>query len=589
MKPSRMLIALATLALLATALPAQQIDRPLAFAANAEEAALAGETAFLADQLLVRLDGVSDLATARALLDGERWVVSEPLMPAIGLYLVTVLDGTRVPDVMQELAGRSGVRYAAPDHVVTPRATTPNDPSFGSQWAHTKMQSTLAWDLGQGSGDFVVSVVDGGCLITHADLAANLYDNLAELNGQSGKDDDGNGYVDDLHGWNAYSNNGSIPNDGHGTHVNGIVGAVGNNGTGVVGVNWNVTLMPVAGSSSSTSTVVKAYNYSRDQKQLWISSSGALGANVVSTNSSFGIDFANCASPAYSPWNDAYNALGAVGILSCAATMNNNSNVDATGDVPTGCSSDWLVTVTNTTSSDTKNSGAAYGLTAIDLGAPGTNVYSTYSSGGYTNMTGTSMASPQAAGAIAFLHSVASSDLATLRGSDPDQAALVVKQLLLDNVDSLPDLVGKTVSGGRLNLYESGLASSGWFGGPSPWADVGGGLAGAGGTPVLEGSGSLVGGTPVGLHLSNGQRNKTASLVAGLSLLNAPFKGGTLVPMPDLVLGGMLTTITGDIDLTDTWPVGIASGLTAWFQFWIADSTGPHGLTASNGLSGTTP
>jgi hypothetical protein len=585
----KQLITLIAVACLAAAVPAQQVEQPLAFALDAQEAALAGETAFLANQLIVRLDDVSDLAAARALLDGERWIVSEPLMPSIGLYLVTLLDGTRVPDAMLELTGRPGVRYAVPDHVVTPRATLPDDPSFGNQWCHTKMQSTFAWDLGQGSQDFVVSVVDGGCLITHADLAANLYQNLAELSGEPGVDDDGNGYVDDFHGWNAYGNNGSIPNDGHGTHVNGIVGAVGNNGLGVAGVNWNVTLMPVAGSSSSTSTVVKAYTYSLDQKLLWMNSGGVLGANVVSTNSSFGIDFANCFSPAYQPWNDAFDALGGVGILSCGATMNINVNVDQTGDVPTGCPSDWMIAVTNTTSSDVKNSGAAYGATTIDLGAPGTGIYSTYSNGGYTNMTGTSMASPQVAGAIAFLHSVASPDLEALRITDPDQAALVVKQLMIDTVDSLPSLEGVTVSGGRLNLYQAGLASSLWFEGPSPWLDLGGGVAGAFGLPVLEGYGPLVVGSQTGLSVIEAGPSLPASLVIGLSLLGAPFKGGTLVPMPDLILGGMTTEADGTLDISERWPPGIPPGFTTWFQFWLVDATGPQGLTASNGVSGTTP
>ena len=105
--------------------------------------------------------------------------------------------------------------------------------------------------------------------------------------------------------------------------------------------------------------------------------------------------------------------MGAVGILSCGATMNNNSNVDNTGDVPTGCSSPYLISVTNTTSAGTKNPGAAYGLTTIDLGAPGTGILSTYSDGGYRNLTGTSMASPQVAGAVVYLLSTWAAGLNT--------------------------------------------------------------------------------------------------------------------------------------------------------------------------------
>ncbi|MCB9896699.1 MAG: S8 family serine peptidase [Planctomycetes bacterium] len=573
--------------LLAPLTQAQQAEFPLQFAADLDEVALVGASAFRADTLLVRLDDARDLSAARTLLDSPRFVVEEPLMPSLGLYLVRILDGTRVAAAVHELGAVHGVRYAAPDHLVSSRATVPNDPSFAQQWCHTKMQSTAAWDLGCGSKDFVVSVVDGGCLLTHTDLAANLYTNAAEAAGLPGVDDDGNGYVDDLHGWNAYSNNGNIPNDSHGTHVNGIVGAVGDNATGVVGVNWNVTLMPVAGSSSSTSTVVKAYGYVLAQKQLWLSSGGTNGANVVSTNSSFGIDYGNCGSPAYLPWNDAYDALGSVGILSCAATANLNINIDTAGDVPTGCASAWLVAVTNTQSNDTRNPGAAYGATTIDLGAPGTSVYSTYSNGGYSSLTGTSMASPQVAGAISLLHAHASANFAALRDADPAGAALIVKDTLIENVDTLPDLLGKTVSGGRLNLFKSVTALSAWSAGL--WIEVGIGLGGTYGVPSLAGAGTLAPGSTWHLDLTHAARNVPVTLVLGLSQLGAPFKGGTLVPSPDLIVGGLVTNGVGALAISSTWPAGVPSGASLWLQEWIADATGPVGFTATNGVQLTTP
>ena len=122
---------------------------------------------------------------------------------------------------------------------------------------------------------------------------------------------------------------------------------------------------------------MEAYGYALDQRAIYDSSGGLSGAFVVATNSSFGVNNADCSSGDYSLWNDMYDALGQYGILSCGATMNINSNVDVTGDVPTGCESDYMISVTNTTRNDAKNSGAAYGLTTIDLGAPGTQVLST--------------------------------------------------------------------------------------------------------------------------------------------------------------------------------------------------------------------
>ena len=295
-------------------------------------------------------------------------------------------------------------------------------------------------------------------LLTHADLIPNLWTNWGEIPG-NGIDDDNNGYIDDIHGWNAYSSNGSIPSDGHGTHVAGIVGAKGNNGNYVSGVNWDVKLMALGGSSGTTSIVLEAYGYILDQRAIYDSTGGASGAFVVATNSSFGVNNADCNSATYSLWNDMYNAMGQYGILSCGATMNNNSNVDVTGDVPTGCESDYMVSVTNTTRNDSKNSGAAYGVTTIDLGAPGTQILSTYTGGGTSSLSGTSMASPHVAGAIGFIHASMSSGLASFYRSSPDQGAIIIKQIILDGTDQLASLNGITVSGGRLNLYNSAVLS----------------------------------------------------------------------------------------------------------------------------------
>ena len=140
--------------------------------------------------------------------------------------------------------------------------------------------------------------------------------------------------------------------------------------------------------------------------------------------------------------------------------MNINSNVDVTGDVPTGCESDYMISVTNTTRNDAKNSGAAYGLTTIDLGAPGTQVLSTYTGGGTSNLTGTSMASPHVAGAVAFLHASMSTGFSSFFQSNPAEGGLLIKQLILDGTDPLPTLNGVTVSGGRLKLYNSALLLS---------------------------------------------------------------------------------------------------------------------------------
>ncbi len=379
-------------------------------------------------------------------------------------------------NALNEILKLDGVIYAQFDHLTTPRLT-PNDPDFSQMWdmnntgqsggqPDADIDAPEAWDITTGGitalgDDIVVAVVDGGVQTNHVDLVENIWVNENEIPG-NGIDDDNNGYVDDINGWDAYSNDGSIPSDSHGTHVAGTIGAVGNNGNDVVGVNWNVKIMSVAGSSGQTSVISTAYGYVLDQKTLWLESNGAFGANVVATNSSFGVDYADCNSGSYPVWNDLYDAMGAVGILSATATINSNQNVDSVGDVPTGCSSDYMISVTNTTNTDVKYNSAGYGTETIDLGAPGTNICSTVPTNSVScSYTGTSMATPHVAGAIGFMHAAASYSLAELCISDPGSCALAIKQAILNNVDQLSSLQGNTVSGGRLNLYQSALSISG--------------------------------------------------------------------------------------------------------------------------------
>src|SRR5690606_8976570 len=288
---------------------------------------------------------------------------------------------------------------------------------------------------------------DNGFQLSHPDL--RFWTNPAEVPG-NGVDDDGNGYVDDVNGWNAYNHNGTITSSFHGTHVSGTAAARGNHGTGVTGVNWEAEVVAIQGSSGNEATVVEAYGYALALRNQYDATGGAEGAFVVSTNSSFGVDFGDPED--YPIWCGMYDEMGEVGILSAAATMNINADVDVTGDVPTACPSDHLIAVTNTTDDDTKNSGAAYGLMTIDLGAPGTSVLSTNSSSGYGTATGTSMASPHVAGAVALLVSGLSAAQLQAYRDDPAAYALTLKQAILDGTD---DIGIQTVTGGRLNVYNS--------------------------------------------------------------------------------------------------------------------------------------
>lgn len=390
----------------------------------------------------------------------------EPIVPELGIYAIEIpvaKKGMRA--AMTSLRSQEGIVYAQEDHKVTPR-NIPNDKSFKQQWdwlldsSNAGVDAVGAWSkYGPGGHDangneIVVAVVDGGVDITHPDLEANIWVNHGEIP-NNGKDDDNNGFIDDINGWNAYNNTGAVESDYHGTHVAGTVGAVGNNGINGTGINWDVKIMAVNGSSGSTSTVLKAYGYVLKQKQLWLSSHGKQGANVVSTNSSFGVDYGDCTSNDFPAWNDMYNEMGKVGILSAIATANIGMDIDKNGDVPTGCDSPYIVSVTNTQRDGTKNSGAGWGTKTIDIGAPGTNIYSTLENNGWGSLTGTSMATPHIAGAVAYMHSAASKAFNDAYMKDPAASALALKDIMLKTVTPNPALQGKTVSGGTLNLLNA--------------------------------------------------------------------------------------------------------------------------------------
>lgn len=422
------------------------------------------QSGYVENQVIVRLKEGRTFASASRALNSRELEVERPLVPELGLYLVRLKHGLAVQNALSQLRAHPTVRYAQPDHRLSWRSRMPNDPDFGKLWNLNIVSAPAAWELGTGGKDksgneVVIALVDGGLDLAHPELADNLWTNRAEIAG-NGLDDDGNGYVDDVHGWNAYAHSGEIPSASHGTHVAGIAGARGNNALGVAGINWDVKIMPVAASSATTSTVAEGYGYVLAQKKLWLESRGAKGANVVATNSSFGVDYADCASGEFPVWNDLYDSLGKVGILSAAATANLGIDVDVRGDVPTGCKSTYLITVTNTDAQDQLNADAAWGAHTISLGAPGENVYSLLpvAEGSAGTKSGTSMSTPHVTGAIALLHAVASQEFSASVQRDPGAAALQIKAALLSSVDPLPSLQGKTVSGGRLNLIKAAQA-----------------------------------------------------------------------------------------------------------------------------------
>jgi serine protease len=361
------------------------------------------------------------------------------------------------------------VEQAQFNHFVTMRSTIPDDPQFPSQWQYINtgqsggmegadLDIDPAWDVTTGGvtidGDtIVVAVLDDGIDLNHQDFEDNLWINYQEIP-DNGIDDDGNGYVDDYLGWSTVTNSDNIAGGGHGTPVAGIVGAKGNNGIGVAGINWNVKVMVIKNNfNTNEAAVLEAYSYPLVMRQLYNETNGEKGAFVVATNASWGIDFGD---PEDAPlWCAFYDTLGVHGVISCGATINGNVNVDEQGDLPTACPSDYLISVTNMNHNDQKVTGAGYGATTIDLGAFGAGTWTTTQGNGYGPFGGTSGATPHVTGTVGLLYSAPCPSLMALAKSDPAAAALLVKQYILDGVDPNESLDSITVTGGRLNINSS--------------------------------------------------------------------------------------------------------------------------------------
>ena len=298
-------------------------------------------------------------------------------------------------ELLRILQSDQRVRFVQFNHLIEER-NIPNDPEFSNQWQYLQdlgsngnnadIDADLAWDITTGGltalGDTIVAcIIDDGLNTEHEDFGDNIWFNHGEIP-ENGIDDDSNGYIDDFRGWDVYNDSDNIINDGsHGTPVTGIIGAKGNNDIGVAGVNWDVKLMVVRGGGNEANALA-SYAYPYYFRKLYNETAGAQGAFVVVTNASWGTNYGQ---PEDAPiWCNFYDALGEEGIISCGATANLNINVDQEGDLPTGCGSEFLISVTNMNRNDEKETNAGYGLQSIDLGAFGSGTWTTNVNNSYS-------------------------------------------------------------------------------------------------------------------------------------------------------------------------------------------------------------
>lgn len=417
---------------------------------------------FNADNLIVKFKKTARLKQLS--LSGA--FLGQALIPELGLYLIHLQPEKEFFSVLKKIQALPEVEFVQKDYLLTERADNiiPNDPLFPDQWALAEMANSAdinaqeAWSFGTGGfnrygEELTVAIIDTGFNLTHEDLKENIWTNSAEIP-DNGVDDDENGYVDDIHGWNVYRDNGTLPlGQGHGTAVAGVIGASGNNKLGISGVNWKINLLLVAGQSLETNVVVKSYGYVLKQKQLYQESYGKKGANIVAINASWGQDFVKCDSGDYPIWNSLYEALGEAGVLSVVAASNQNANVDEKGDVPATCSSDYLLVTTASMDRFDLRMNVGHGPKSVDLAAPGYYVRSTDNNGRYTSFTGTSFAAPHVAAAVALMHGAASLNFLETYQDNPGKGALILKDILLESTAPVASFKGLTVTGGKLDLF----------------------------------------------------------------------------------------------------------------------------------------
>lgn len=408
------------------------------FQADANREAKTGE-------IIVKLD---DNASQRDLreLNSRKDASVEENLPKSDVNLVDLPRDLSVREAIRQYENSPDIQYAEPNYILKP-TKTPNDTYYSSAlWGADNTGQTIgnqngvqdadidapeAWDTTTGSASTVVAVIDQGVDISHPDLKSNIWTNPGEIAGNN-VDDDGNGYVDDVHGWDFANDDASVYDpdpitgngDEHGTHVAGTIAATGNNGIGVTGVNWQAKIMPLkflGPNGGTTLDAVEAINY-------------AVSSGVKISNNSWG-------GGGYSQsLHDAIARADAAGMLFVAAAGNDGSDNDATPSYPASYDNPNIISVAATDNKDALASFSNYGAKSVDLGAPGVDIASTLPNNSYAYYSGTSMATPQVTGVAALLKS---------NNSSLDNGQ--IKDQILRSAEATSSLQGKTLTGGRLN------------------------------------------------------------------------------------------------------------------------------------------
>lgn len=390
--------------------------------------------AFVPGQLIVRFKPATTAAEANALRSSVDATVKRRFA-TIDAELWDVA-GIGVPDAVGRLKRDRRIVFAEPNYIVHAVGVFPDDPRFPDMWnlhntgqaggtPDADVDAPEAWSVETG-GTVLVGVIDTGVDWQHVDLSSNIFVNPGEIP-DNHIDDDHNGFIDDVHGWD-FVNEDNDPDDdnGHGTHVAGTIAAIGNNGVGVVGVCWSARILPIKFLSTtgtgSTADAIRAVEYAT-----------MMGAQLTN-NSWGGISYSQALAAAI-------EAAGNANALFVAASGNAGANSDVTPFYPASFDLDNVIAVASTDRNDQRSSFSNFGAASVDLGAPGSDIVSLYPGDRYAVASGTSMAAPHVSGAACLLWA-----------ASPSLTYREVKDAIMTSVDKTPALSSLTVSGGRLNV-----------------------------------------------------------------------------------------------------------------------------------------
>lgn len=411
-------------------------------------------------EVLVRFKPGVSLDRIRSIASSNHDVMKDQIESVGGLSIIDDLDNADAAAVAEQYAAMSDlVSYAEPNYQiklddpvqkVLTRDTVlrnfpgmPNDPQFADQWAHhnvgqdggkanADISSLKAWETQKGSNDVVVAVLDTGVDFTHVDLRENMWirpENVpAYVDDELGTFNDMNGF----NGTDAILD--PMDDNGHGTHCAGIIGAEGDNGEGIVGVNWHVKIMPLKflgrGGFGSTDDAIEAINYAIDRKKH--------GVNIRIISASWGSTSKSKA------LEDVIRAAGDAGILFIAAAGNDGSDNDKRPHYPSNYDLPNVISVAALDRNDQLASFSNFGIKTVHVAAPGKDILSTWLNNAYREASGTSMATPEVSGVAALIVA-----------NEPDIKMEALKARILKSVDKIDSLNGRVASGGRINAAKA--------------------------------------------------------------------------------------------------------------------------------------